>query len=77
MLDISKKLADKIKAGEYVDFTELPSAKGKSRPLSSLTKKDLPDLATQTQCFAMFVRVVCEHQPQRIGGLMTYLSLIT
>lgn len=43
----------------------------------SLTMKDLPDIATQTQCFAMFVRVVCDHQPQQIGDLMTYLSLIT
>lgn len=51
----------------------MPPAKGKSRPLSSvlegqvvlvqisdlsLTRKVLPDLATWTRCFAMYVSVV-------------------
>ena len=32
---VSKKLADRILAGEFVDLAELPPAKGKVRPLQS------------------------------------------
>ena len=58
---------DKIKAGEYADFAEMPPVKGKNKLLSiisperqavlvqvsdlSLTIKVLPDLATWAQCF--------------------------
>ena len=88
---LPKKLVERIKAGDYVDFTEMPPAKGKSRPLSSvlegqvvlvqvsdlsLTRKVLPDLATWTQCFVMYVSVISTHQPQRVPDLMAYMSLI-
>ena len=58
---IPKRLVEIIKAGEYIDFMELPPAKGKSRPLTQVsegqvvvlhaselapTQKLIPDLAT-------------------------------
>ena len=82
---------DKIKAGEYVDFTEMPPAKGKGKPLSSvlerrvvlvqvsnlsLTRNVLPDLATLAQCFVMYVTVISTHQPQQVPDLIAYMSLI-
>ena len=66
---LPKKLVKKIKANEYIDFTELPPAKGKSRPVpQSLegqvlvvqaadllqARKIIPDLATWLQCFALY-----------------------
>ena len=33
---LSKKLLEKIEAGEYVDFSELPPAKGKGRSIKPL-----------------------------------------
>ena len=76
ILALPKKLVERIKAGDYVDFTEMPPAKEKRRPLSSVlegqvvlvqvsdlsfTRKVLPDLTTWTQCFAMYVTVVSTH----------------
>ena len=58
---LQKKLVDRIRANKYIDFAELPPAKGKGRPLpQSLegqiivvqaadlmhTRKIIPDLAT-------------------------------
>ena len=60
---LPKKLAQKILNGEYVDFVELPPAKGSAKP-SSLdwegqdlyaTKKVIPDLATWVQCFSLYM----------------------
>ena len=65
---LPKKLVEKIIANEYIDFGELPPAKGKVRALpaglegqvvliqvADLTqsKKLIPDLATWVQCFAL------------------------
>ena len=88
---LPKKLVERIKACDYVDFTEMPPAKGKSRLLSlvlegqvvlvqvsdlSLTRKVLPNLATWTQCFAMYISVISTHQPQRMPEIMAYMSMI-
>lgn len=88
---ITKRMADRIKAGEYIDFSELPPAKGKARSVpQSLEgqvivvqaadllqdRKLIPDLATWTQCFALYTAVVASHDPGRVPDLMAYQSLV-
>ena len=85
---LPKKLVEKMKAGEYVDMMELPPAKGKSRAIPQAlegqvimvdlasTKKVVPDLATWSQCFAIYVAVVAAHQPDRLAELMAYQASI-
>ena len=66
---LSHQLVEKIKAGEYVDFSELPPAKGKGRTsandwdarmlLLQVQHTDNPsrlilDFPTWAQCFALF-----------------------
>ena len=88
---LPRKLVERIQANEYVDFADLPPAKGKSRPAShSLegqvlvvqaadlvqARKVIPDLATWLQCFAMYTAVLVKTQPQRAGEMMAYQALI-
>lgn len=88
---LSKKLIDKIKAGEYIDFSELPPAKGKGRAVPQLgdgqivvvqaadlmqSRKVIPDFATWSQCFALYTAVLALHHPERLPDLMGYMSLI-
>lgn len=71
---LPKKVAQKILSGEYVDFTELPLAKGRAKPTSLdwkgqvllvqsmdlyAAKKLIPDLATWVQCFSIYTAVLC------------------
>ena len=87
---LPKKLVERIRANEYIDFADLPPAKGKSRPLlQSLEghvivvqaadlaqpRRVIPDLATWSQCFALYVAVLAPSQP-RLADLMAYQSLI-
>ena len=81
---IPKKLAERILAGEYVDMTEIPPAKGKVRPFPSpeggvllvnahdlqQQKRLVPDLATWVQCFGLYAAVVGSHTPERFGDLI-------
>ena len=70
---LSKKLVEKIFSWEYVDFTELPPARGLSKPhhtpgpnillvqtAESIQgqKKIMPDLHTWMQCFSIYVSVL-------------------
>lgn len=70
---LPKKRVEKIASGVYVDFTELPPAKGKRRATPQVTegqvlimqasdmvtnKKAIPDLATWFQCFGLYVAVI-------------------
>ena len=70
---LPRKLVTRIRANEYIDFADLPPAKGKSRPISQATegqvlvvqaadllqsRKVIPDLATWSQCFALYVAVL-------------------
>ena len=86
---LPKKMVERILANEYVDFSELPPAKGKVRSLPSglegqvvlvqavdlsQSKKLIPDLATWVQCFALYMAVLAPHQPSRIPNLMVYMS---
>ncbi len=88
---IPKRLVDKIQADEYVDFSELPPAKGKSRvaPIQGdgqivvvqaadllQTRKIIPDLTTWAQCFAIYAAVRGAHQPNKLADLMGYQSLV-
>ena len=88
---LSKKLVARVLTNEYIDFAELPPAKGKGRHMpQSLegqiivvqaaqlmqTRKIIPDLATWTQCFAIYAATLCSKQPARIPELMAYQTII-
>ena len=88
---LPKRLIDKIRASEYIDFVELPPAKGKSRTVSQVmegqvlvvqatdwlqSRKIIPDLATWSQCFAVYMAVLTPYQPTRIVDLMAYHTII-
>lgn len=88
---VTRKMIDRIRAGEYVDFAELPPARGKARPPPQAlegqvvvvhaadllqSRKVIPDFATWSQCFAIYVAVVATHQPKRVTDLMAYQSVV-
>ena len=87
---VSKKLADRIRAGEFIDLAELPPAKGKVRPIQSpeggvllvsahdllQQKRLIPDLATWVQCFSLYTAIVCSQSPERITDLLGYMCQI-
>ncbi len=88
---ITRRLAEKIRANKYIDFTELPPAKGKGKPVSHAlegqvivvqaadliqSRRIIPDLATWMQCFALYAAVLAVQQPERLPYLMAYQSLI-
>ena len=85
------KLAERMWAEEFVDFCELPPAKGRARPVTGSmegqlilvqaadlykTKKLIPDLATWSQCFALFMATTAMKQPKRIPDLLAYMATI-
>ena len=74
---LPRKKVEKILSNEYVDFMELPPAKGKSRPVPQsmegqvieaadlmATKKIIPKLAVWSQCFSLYAAVLAAHQPR-------------
>ena len=88
---LPKKMVERILSREYIDFAELPPAKGKVRGIPSgldgqvvlvqaadllQSKKLIPDLATWIQCFALYVAVLAPSQPERVPELMAYMSFI-
>ena len=88
---ISKRMLNKILAGEYVDFTELPPARGKARSVpqslegqilivqsSDLmqARQVIPDLATWVQCFALYAAAIASKHPARQPDLMAYMCTI-
>lgn len=88
---LSKKLVAKILANEYIDFSELPPAKGKSRTMpQSLegqvivvqaadllqARRIIPDLATWLQCFALYVATLASKYPKKVPELMAYQTMI-
>ena len=85
------KLVTKILANDYIDFAELPPAKGRGRPVpQSLdgqiivvqaadllqARKLIPDLATWLQCFSIYVATIATKFPGRIPELMAYQTTI-
>ena len=88
---VPKKLVTKILANEYVNFVELPPAKGKGRTMpQSLegqvivvqaadllqARKIIPDLATWLQCFSLYVATLAPKFPDRIAERMSYQTII-
>lgn len=86
---LPRKVVDRILANEYVDFAELPPAKGKVRGLNHSgegqvilvqaedllqSKKMIPDLATWVQCFSVYVAVLARKQPERVPDLLGYAA---
>ena len=89
---LAKRLVDKIEADEYIDFGDLPPAKGKGRPLGQAfegqvvvvqaadlvqTRKLIPDVATWVQCFGLFAAAVARKKPQRLPDMMAYMTIVT
>lgn len=86
---VSRKLADSILAGYYVDFTEFPPAKGRSKVRSMddqivlvqaaellQSKRLIADLATWIQCYAIYAAIVSSQCPDRTPSLMAYMTTI-
>ena len=88
---LPSKLVTKILTNDYIDFAELPLAKGRGRPIpQSLdgqiivvqaadllqVRKLIPDLATWLQCFAIYVATIATKFPGRISELMAYQTTI-
>ena len=88
---LPKKLIARVLANEYIDFSELPPAKGKGRPMpQSLegqvimvqatellqARKIIPDLATWMQCFSIYAAALCAKYPARLPELMAYQTII-
>ncbi len=88
---LSKKLLDKIEAGEYIEFSELPPARGKGCSMTQSfegqvvviqaadlvqTRKLIPDMATWIQCFGLFTTAVARRHPERVPDLMAYMAII-
>ena len=86
-----KKLVDKILAGEFVDFADLPPAKGRVKANTHAmegqivviqaadlleNRKLIPDLATWVQCFMIYSAVLISKEPDRAKNLLAYMSLI-
>ena len=88
---LPKNLVEQIQAGQYIDFCELPPAKGRNRSLSSQddghiivvraedlsgTRKMIPDLATWLQCFAVYMAAITNKEPDRTSNLLAYMVTI-
>ena len=88
---LPKKCVDKILAGEFMDFAELPPAKGKVKAIPQAgegqivviqaadlmeSRKLIPDLATWIQCFSIYAAVITTKEPERAKNLLAYMSLI-
>ena len=81
---LPRKLVVKMLANEYIDFAELPPAKGKGRPVpQSLedqiivqaaellqARKIIPDLATWIQCYSLYAATMATMFPARFPDLM-------
>ena len=88
---IPRRVAEQIKRNEYVDFAELPPAKGKGKlPAHGLegqvvvvqaadlvrSRCIIPDLATWLRCYAIYAAVKGTLQPASIPELMAYQAVI-
>lgn len=84
---ISQRMIDKIKRGEYIDFNELPPARGLSKALPShlegqvvivqaddlaSSRKMIPNFETWAQCFSIYAAIRIASDPSRAGDLMAY-----
>ena len=80
-----------VLTGEFIDFAELPPAKGKVKSIPHAmegqivviqaadlaeSRKLIPDLATWIQCFSIYAAVIITKEPERAKNLLAYMSLI-
>ena len=85
------KMVERIRANEFVDLAELPPARGKGKLMAQpgegqivivqaadlmQSKRTIPDFATWSQCFGLYVAVLAAAHPGRLADLMSYQSLI-
>lgn len=88
---LPKKYVEKILAGEFIDFADLPPAKGKVKSIPATAdgqivvvqaadlmerRKLIPDLATWIQCFGIYAAVITTKEPERMKNLLAYMCLI-
>ena len=88
---LPRKLVERIHNNEYVDFAELPPAKGRSRTPAPVgegqilvlqagdvtpSRRAIPELATWIQCYGIYVAVLTSRQPHRSTELMAYQSIV-
>ena len=85
---LPKKCVEKILAGKFIDYAELPPAKGKVKSIPHAvegqiiladlmeSRKLIPDLATWIQCFSIYTAVVITKELERAKNLLAYVSLI-
>ena len=86
-----RKLVERTHNNEYVDFAELPPAKGRSWPPAPVgegqilvlqagdvtpSRRAIPELATWIQCNGIYVAVLTSRQPHRSTELMAYQSIV-
>ena len=84
---VAQRLIDHIKTGEYIDFNELPPARGLSKSVPShlegqvvviqanelaASRKLIPNFETWWQCFALYAAIRIISQPSLAGDLMAY-----
>ena len=77
---MQRKLVDKILNWEYVDFNDLPPARGNKTSASGTTKraamtnqrKLIPDLTTWMQCFSVYTSVLATRDTEHIPELLAY-----
>ena len=88
---LPKKCVDKILAGEFVDFADLPPAKGRVKASTHAiegqvvvvhtadlleNRKLIPDLATWVQCFGVYSAIIISKEPEWAKNLLAYMALI-
>lgn len=91
LLSLSKKVVEKILAGEFIDFADLPPAKGKVKSIPTAgegqivvvqaadlmeSRNLIPDLATWVRCFGIYAAMITSKEPDRTKNLLAYMCLI-
>ena len=79
-----KRIANRIAAVDYIDFMDLPPAKGKVKQIPATEgniivvqaadlmqqKKLIPNIVTWTQCFTIYMAVVTKQSSERAADLL-------
>ena len=88
---VPRTTAEKIWAGEYIDFSDFPPAKGKAKFLPSSmeghivvvqaadlaqSRKLIPDMGTWIQCFALYAAMVTIKESGWDADLLAYMFAI-
>ena len=85
---LPQRLVDKILAGDYVDFNDLPPARGICKPGRQFTIEDemalsqsqqgprrrpIANFCTWAQCFMLYTTVLVSHYPSKAADLAAYM----